>query len=321
MNTSIQSYKLKKTSKSTLISVIKAAYIIGFCFIILYPILTMISKAFMSRTDILDNSVILIPRNFTLENFKIASMLMEYPNTLLNSLVLSVVCTMLQLMACLMAGYAFGRYASKMKNILFGFVILTIIIPPQLVMLPMFMQFRFFDILGIFKTVLGQPVNLIDSFYPFWFLSITANGCKNGLFIFIFRQFFRNMPKEIEEASMVDGAGSFRTFFTIMLPNAVTSIVTVALFSFVWQYNDVMYSTIFLPTKKVLPLVYHSLERFTTEVLNYMGASSTDISMNLYVPIVKCTGVLLMLAPVMIIYFIFQRYFIESVERSGITGQ
>jgi multiple sugar transport system permease protein len=185
----------------------------------------------------------------------------------------------------------------------------------------MYMQFRFFDIFGIIKMFSGKELDLIGTFSPFWLLSMTATGCKNGLFIFIFRQFFKNMPKEIEEAAMVDGAGAFKTFSGIMLPNAVTPMVTVALFSFVWQYNDVVYSTVFMPFGKLLPLLYRNLERLTTQVYSLLGLTGDDLTMIFYIAIIKSAGVLMMLAPVILIFLIFQRFFVESVERSGITGQ
>ena len=323
-NNSMMAYKIRQKSKAFILSLLKAVFLAGVCFIIFYPVLVMISKAVMNRVDIFDDSVILIPRHFTLLNFKVASMLMFYPTALFNSLTLSVSCTILQIASCILAGYAFGRYPSRIKNALFILVIVTIIIPPQLVMLPLFIQFQSFDIFGILKHELGHSVNMINTYYPFWMLSVTANGCKNGLFIFIFRQSFRNMPKELEDASMVDGCNSFKTFKNIMLPNSVTSIVTVALFSFVWQYNDVIYTRIFAPTMKVLPMMYVNLERLTNPVMKYIGMNSSDSSsilIQLYIPILKCAGVLMILAPVIVIFLIFQRYFVESIERSGITGQ
>ena len=112
------------------------------------------------------------------------------------------------------------------------------------------MRFKGFDVFGLFQAVSGEPIHLLNSYWPFFLLSATGMGIKNGIFIYLFNQFFGGMPKEIEDAAMVDGAGSFKIFCKVMLPNAVTIIVTVLLFSVVWQYNDIMYSQLFLSTKK-----------------------------------------------------------------------
>lgn len=280
----------------------------------------MISKAFMDRLDLFDNSVVLIPRNFTLQNFKIAALLMDYRNVLFNTLQLSVSSTVLSVISCSLAGYGFARYNFRFKNILFALVIFTIIVPPNLIMLPMYFQFREFDFFGIIALIRGQSPSLLDSFSPFLILSSTAMGIKNGLYIFIFRQFFRNMPIEIEESAFVDGAGPLRTFLQIMVPNAVTSLVTVGLFSFVWQYNDVVYSSLFLTHRRVLSMVYHSLERYTPEVYEILGTSVNDVTVSIYYPITRSTGVLMILLPLLFVYFISQKFFVESIERTGIVG-
>ncbi|MBE6904112.1 MAG: carbohydrate ABC transporter permease [Ruminococcaceae bacterium] len=320
MNSSLLKLKALKISKKAVGIILRIIFLSGFCFVILYPVILMISRGFMSRVDLMDNEVILIFKNFTLENFKVASMLLDYGTSFKNTIIITLGCTLFSLIASLLAGYAFGRYNFKLKPVLFGILLFTIIVPPQLIMMPLYMKFKSFDILGIIELINGSPANLLNSFAPFFILSITGMGIKSGIFIYLFRQFFAGMPREIEEAAMVDGAGSFRIFATLMVPNAKTIIVMVILFSIVWQYNDVVYSQLFLTTQKVLSMQYVNLERFTQEVLEFLEMANGDIMVGMYVPLVKSAGALIILAPIIIMFLVAQKFFVESIERSGIVG-
>src|SRR5690606_31835267 len=137
--------------------------------------------------------------------------------------------------------------------------IFTILVPPQTIMLPTYLQFRNFDFFGIASLFGGQPLNLIDTYAPFYISALFGMGLKTGLYVYIFRQFFRGIPKDIEEAALVDGAGVFTTFVRIILPSAVPALITVMLFSFVWQWNDSFYTTMFLNNPKVLSVMMSSV--------------------------------------------------------------
>lgn len=307
-------------------AIARTVFVIGFCYIILYPVLVMLSKAFMHIVDIYDNTVIIVPKHFTFMNIKLAAKMINYPEALKNSIILATVVTLLQTAACLVVGYGFARFKFRLRGPLFALVIFTILVPPQLIMVSIYLHFRFFDILGIYKTVTTwlkietRGLNLLDSFWPFFLLATTGQGIKNGLFIYIFRQFFRNMPKETEEAALVDGAGVFRTFGQIMLPDAVTAIITVALFSFVWQYNDQTYAQLFLKNTKVLPMTYEYLGQFSTEIIGYSGLTLQQRSNPIYIAMLRSTGVFIMMLPPVLLYAFMQRYFVQSIERSGVVG-
>ena len=312
--------RLRRQTEKGIKGFVKAIFLIGFCFVILYPVLTMISKSFMARGDIFDNTVILVPKNFTLQNFEIAMMLTDFWNALGNTLALSAIVTLLETASCLLVSYGMARFQFKLKGLFLAMVVFTIIVPPQLIMTPMYVQFRNYDPLGLMTLIFGGSLNLIDTFTPFTMLAATCMGVKNGLFILIFFQFFRNMPKEFEEAAFIDGAGSLQTFFRIMLPNAKTSIVTVILFGFLWQYNDMNYTTAFLQNKPVFSGVYYNLERFTLKDYQMLGTTQYDMTMNMYVPLVKSAGMLLILTPLLLLFLFCQRFFVESIERVGIVG-
>jgi len=133
------------------------------------------------------------------------------------------------------------------------------------------------------------------------------------LYIYIFNQFFRGLPKEIEEAAYIDGAGSFYTYFHVMLPNAMPSMVTVLIFSVVWQFNDKFYAQLFSISQNiVLSKQISSLQASVASLYQLRDPSLTTLY--LY------AGVVLVIVPLLVTYILLQRQFIEGVERSGIVG-
>jgi multiple sugar transport system permease protein len=218
----------------------------------------------------------------------------------------------LQLFSCALAGYGFARLKFWGSGFLFMLVIFTIVIPPQTIMAPTYLHFRFFDVFGIYHLFTGKNgVNLIESYWPTFISSMFAMGMKNGLYIFIFRQFFRGLPQELEEASYVDGGGVLKTFARVMLPNAVPAIATVLLFSFVWQWNDDYYVNIFMANSVTLSRALALLPSIARP--EYVGGFA-EASMLIN------TGILLGIMPIFLLYLFAQKYFVESVERTGLIG-
>ncbi|MDQ6421870.1 carbohydrate ABC transporter permease [Paenibacillus sp. LHD-117] len=288
---------------------LRTILVVGFCFVILYPLFFKLSVSFKDRVDIYDTTVLWIPKHFTWETIRISFEALSYPKTALNSLTIAGISTLLQVVSCSLAAFGFARLRFKGSGILFACVIFTIIVPVQTIMITTYLNYRYFDIFGLVKLFTGQQgINLLDSYWPFILQSVTGMGIKSGLFIFIFRQFFRGIPTELEEASYIDGCSVFQSFYRIMLPNAVPAIVTVILFSFVWQWNDNYFVSLFLTSTDVLS---------TKLPVMWASFSLTD---PLYAYLVKNAGELLFIAPIVLLYMFAQRYFVESVERSGLIG-
>ncbi|MFC5529466.1 carbohydrate ABC transporter permease [Cohnella yongneupensis] len=296
---------------------IRLVLIAGLSFVIIYPILQKIATAIKDKTDLYSPIVIWIPEHFTSDNFKQAIKIMDYWTTLGNTFTLSAMVTVLTAMSCAFAGYGFARLKFKGSNLLFGGVILTILVPPTTILIPMYLNLKDFSLMGLIPLFTGKSVNLLDTQWPFILTSLTANSMKAGLYIFIFRQFFRGIPKEVEEAAYIDGASVSKTFTKIMLPNATPSIITVLLFSFVWQWNDSFFTTTYLTTSKVMSIMLSSLPYNLRIMLNDGVSSGAD---PFYQSMVLDTGMLLAIAPLVLIYIFVQRYFVESVERTGIVG-
>lgn len=226
-------------------AVIRSVFILGFSFVILYPIVNMITHMVMLPTDLYDSSVLWVPKHFSLATIEVVAEGLEYGRSFWNTFYLSVVTTVLQLCSCMMAGYAFARYRFPGRTLLFVGVIATLVIPPQLIMVSSYLNFRYFTFFGILNLFGHEGIMLLNTQWPQILLALTGNGIRNGLFIYLFRQCFKSMPRETEEAAMVDGAGHFRIFGQIMVPGAMTVGVTVALFSFVWQWNDTFYTALY----------------------------------------------------------------------------
>lgn len=301
------------------VNIVKAVIIIGICFTILQPLFVKISVSFMNEKDLYDSSVKYIAKHFTLQNYKMALSGMDYWKVLLRTTLLSGGIPVLQLFACLLTAYGFARFRFPGRKLLFGCVIFTMIVPPQVIMLPLFMKYRFFDIFGIFEITTGASINLIDTYWPFILQAVTCMGIRNGLYIYMLRQFFKGMPRELEEAAFVDGSGKLRTFVQIMLPSAIPMMVTVFLFGFVWQWTDSFHTSLYLNSTKVMSSSLSALSVNVYSSYEGFGGSMNFISPG-FVSMMNNTGTILAVAPLIILYLICQKHFVEGIERSGIVG-
>jgi len=313
----MSAYKRRKLIKQALVSFCRFILLFGLCFMIIQPILNKISVSFMTEEDLYDPVVVNIPAHFTTENYQLASEIMSYKEAFKNSMVISLTIAILQVVVCTLVGYGLARYDFPGKNILFGCVLLMIVVPPQVISTSLYLHFRFFDIFGIFKLITGEAINLRGSVLPYYMMSAGCVGLKNGLYIYLIRQFFRNIPKELEEAAYVDGCGTLKTFFVIMLPDAKPILTSCFLFAFVWQWTDGFYSSMFLGTTK---LVSTSLSRIIDSlgafIMRELGIQ-TSVSVA-YSNCILSTGTLMIILPLIILYLFAQRGFVESLSSTGI---
>ena len=316
-----RSYHFKKKIYDAAFRFCRAILLFGLCFLILQPLLDKLSVSFMSVQDLYDGTVISIPRNFSLINYDMVNQLLGFWPSLLQTALIVIVSALLQISACTMAAYGFARYKFPLKNFWFMCVMLIIVVPPQTIMSSLYLNFRFFDILGIIRLITGEPLNLLSSVAGFWMLSATGMGLKSGLYIFLLRQYFRGVPKELEEAAWVDGCGRFRTFIRIMLPDAGPMLTSCFLFSFVWQWTDSFYSTLFLSNYKMLSRGLNGI----ADRLGILWAAMNDATGVVYsaAPVavtqaVIATGMLVCLAPLILLYMVAQRAFVESLSQTGI---
>ena len=298
--------KAFNTAKGFVLGLFRTVIIIGSSYVILAPVIGIISNSFFSTQDSINPMVFTIPINPTLERYTMAVKYLDYLPILGRTLLYVFGVTLIQLLICSMVGYGFARYQFPLKKLLFGCVVVMIVVPLNTIQFPLYMTFRYFGI-G------SNTVNLLKTPWPTVILSVFGCGLRSGLYIYIFNQFFRGLPKEIEEAALVDGAGSWYTYFHIMLPNAAPALITVAVFSIVWQYNDSFFANTFNISDSII------LTRKLDSLINVIANAEKILTISeqqLYFD----AGVVLVLLPVVIIYLVLQRRFIEGVERSGIVG-
>jgi multiple sugar transport system permease protein len=239
-----------------------------------------------------------------------------FQNTVLNTILLNVVSSVLQVITCSITGYGFARFKFKGRNLLFAIVLLMIIVPPQITTIPLYLQFAYFKLFGIIPLYKdGEPLSIINSGLTMYLPALFANGIKAGLFIYIFRQFFRGLPKELEDAAYLDGCGPFETYVKIMIPNAKTSFLTVFLFSIVWYWNDFYVSSSFFTENNTVALMLKNLDATLQQQL-FDGQTVSVRQIIVWLE----SGCLLAITPLLVMYTFLQKYFVEGVERSGLTG-
>ena len=310
-------YVLRKEVVKWFLAICRAILLFGMCFMILQPILNKISVSFMTESDLYNPIVISIPEHFTTENYKLAAELMNYGKALVNSLVISLTISLLQISVCLLVGYGFARFEFPLKKFWFACVILVILIPPQTIASSLHLHFRFFDFLGIIKAIRGDTINLRGSALPYYLMSAGCMGLKNGLYIFMIRQFFRNIPVDLEEAAYVDGCGMLSTFVRIMLPQSKPIVTSCFLFAFVWQWTDGFYSKMFLGSRALVSTGLARLVDSLGAYIQRLTGALTTVSVA-YSNCILATGTLMIIGPLILLYLFAQRAFVESISTTGI---
>ena len=278
-------------------------------FVFLYPFIKMITQSLMTDDDLINITVKWLPSEFTWSNYGIAYKKLQFGTYVWNSIKVAVIATIGHVFSCAMTGYAFARYNFRFKGLLFGFVILSMIVPVQTIIIPQYMQYSNW---GWINSEYYLPL-LVPTFFGF--------GMSGGFFIFLFRQFFLGLPYEMEEAARVDGCGPIRTYARIMLPMSQSSLLVCSVLSLVWHWNDYFEPGIYitdvwlkmLPNR--LPSLYAELSKE-----NFTMIEKNDIEGLIFNEAMLMAATFLCIVPILILYLILQRRFMEGVERSGLTG-
>ncbi|MGG4045054.1 carbohydrate ABC transporter permease [Paenibacillus favisporus] len=271
-------------------------------YLYLQPLLYMISTMLKTVSDLLDPSVKWIPRVVTWENLTKAYKGLQYPEALRNTALIALSCSIVQVLICSMTGYALARLAVPFKGLITALVLLTFLIPPQVIIIPLYVIF--------------SKLGLLNTLFVFLVPAIFGQGLKGALFILIFRQFFRAQPPSLEEAAKLDGASTARLYFRIMLPLAQSACLVVFLFSFIWYWNMYYEPSMFL-AKGFTPLSIR-LDQLE-DVLNPSLLGSKDLVSNPVTEGTKMGAAFLIILPPLVIFMFLQRWFITGIERTGIV--
>ncbi len=324
MKLSLNRDKIRTNLPKWLVAIARTVLIIGMSYVFLFPVLYLVSMSLRDAATVSDPSIVWIPKKLSLESVQKAWEVMNYGQTAVLSLVIAVTSTLAACLSCSLVGYGLSRYKFAERNVLFFIVILMIVVPPYTILIPSYMNFRFFDILGLLRLVPALTggngyINLAEypqSVLTFVLPSLFATGLRSGLFIFIFRQTFLGMPKDLEEAACIDGCGPFKTYVRVIFPLATSAFITVMLFSFVWHWNDYTNSAIyFLGDVKPVSVMLSNLRNALFITNPEFIVLSSDV-MRTYLS----AGALLVVVPPLLLYIFTQKYFTESIERTGIVG-
>lgn len=284
------------------------------CFLILQPFFNKISLSFMSQADLTDSTVVSLPRFPTFDNFKTVWKLLNFEKSFPYTAGLALLTGLLQTVSSFLVGYGFARYKFPLKSFWFGCVLLMIVLPIQAYSISLYLNFRFFDVFGIFKLITGEPLNLIGTPWPLLLMAATSTGLKNGLYIYLFYQHFRNVPKDLEEAAFLDGCGTIKTLFKIMLPDAIPLFVSCMMFAFVWQWTDHQFTNLLLNSEYYLATRLNVM----SSLVAGSGSAASSMVAGAYTDCLTATATLLILIPVVLLYLFGQKRFVESLSFSGV---
>ena len=293
--------------------------IITMSYLFMFPLYYMLVVSFQRPDLAVDPTSVYVPKAFSTEAYKIAFKQLDYKNSALLSLIISVLSTVLTAISCSLTGYAFARFEFKGKKIAFLFVMLLIVIPPQQIIVPQYLMYKSFNFGGLL-SLFWVELNLLNTPFVFVLPSMFAVGLKAGIFIFIFRQFFLGQPRELEEAAKIDGCGALQTFIKVMAPLAKPAFVVVIMLCIIWHWNDYYSSSMFF-IDKIKPVMV-CLERLRQNIVE-MGTlpglpkgNYTPVILRMYLQ----AGVVLTITPPLFLYVFMQKQFVESIDRTGIVG-
>ena len=277
--------------------------VIGFIF--LYPLIMMIVTSLKSDNDLMDTSIIWIPTSLEFANYKVAFNEISYFKSLYKTMIVVTIPSLLNTVIALLTAYGFSRFKFPGKNLLFGIMLATFIIPSALPKIP--------------QLVWYSKMNLIGSIFTYIIPSSLGQGLNEAIYILILYSMFNQIPKQLEEAAKIDGATSLGVFFKVAIPMIIPGIITVFLFSFVWYWNDSATASMYLGRagKDNWATIPVMLERYQN---NIVAQTNGGIGMKLYRG-EKMAGTLLSIAPLLILYFCLQRFCVESIEKTGIAGE
>ena len=309
-------YLLKRRAGQIAISVIRGLLMFGLCFMIIQPLITRFSLSLMGEQDMYDSTIRLLPRHVTLDNYRIVADLTVLPTSMINTAWISLLMSLCQVVSTTLVAYGFARFEFPLKKFWFACVVALIVIPPQTIQSALYMTFSKFDILGIFKATTGDTLSIRTSIWPYIMMCLTCMGLKDGLYIYMLRQYFKGVPESLEEAAYVDGCGTMHTFVKIMLPDAVPIIASCFLFGFVWQWTDLFYSRNFLSGYMLYAV---QMSTMTTRMGRYYATSLTDaitVTNGRSLQLISI-AVLFCCIPLIILYCFTQRTFVESLAMTG----
>ena len=312
----LRNTKSLKHASSVAYSVFRLALLIAIGYIVIYPVIYMISSSVKTTAAFTDPSVIYIPKHITFEYYSLALEAIDYKDSIISTVKYEIVSAVIEILICSFIAYGLARFDFKGKKFLNFVLLLTILVPVQMIIVPIMTNYSQLDVIGILGllnrfTGIDLRPNILGTVWTFYLPSIFGVGLRSGILIYIYIQFFSGLPKELEEAAWIDGAGLFRTFFSIAVPSSSVVYTTVTLFALIWHWNDYYLAVMYLSDKFPLAVRIYDIDNLITAVNIWGGGSAVAI---------KSAACFMFIAPMLVIYLFMQRKFVQSIDRVGITG-
>jgi multiple sugar transport system permease protein len=287
----MNSINRRAQNKKCIYSWIRFVFVIVIALISLYPLLWMLSSSFKPTSTIFDQ-IGLVPKNFTLENYVHgwrANGRVTFSTYFKNSFMMVAFAVIGNVMSCSLAAYAFARLDFKLKKIFFPLMFITVMLPHHAVLIPQYVFFKKLDWINTFFPIIVPKFLAVDAF-----------------FVYLIVQFIRGIPRELDEAAIVDGCNKYTVFSRIILPLVIPAIITTIIFTFIWTWNDFFTQMVYLSNPKI----------YTVSLGLRTFVDPTSMTPYGYLFAMSVASIL----PIMILFAFFQRYLIEGIVTSGIKG-
>ncbi len=295
-----------RIASNVILKTILYVLLIGLAFVFLYPFIHMLVTSFKTYNDVMNTAIKWIPKEATVENWKLALEALNAEKTFFNSFLVTFLATLGHLISCSLTAYGFARFNFPGKSVLFGIVVFSIIVPMQTISVPLYILFSNFKMLGTYLPMIVPC-----------FLAMGLNG---GLFIFLFRQYYIRLPKSLEEAAEIDGCNAYGTFFRIIMPSSGATTVVALVLSIVWHWNDYFQPGMYIDNTKsymlpqMLPAMYESFRKLDVSTTQ----ESIELAMKYHAGVVMA-GTLICVIPLLIMFLLLQNKFMQGVERTGLV--
>lgn len=272
--------------------------LIELAFVFLYPLVYMVVNSLKFQTDLLDLNSKWLLHAVNWENYRQAYEELSYRSSFVTSIIVTVLCTIGHVCSCSLIAYGLTRFEFRGRKLVFAGVILTILVPPQILQIPLYIQYA--------------KMGWIGSILPMVIPSFLGGGLNGGLFIFIFMQFFKGIPKTYEEAAKLEGAGHIYIFTKIFMPICKSAIAVVTTLSVIWHWSDIFESVAYLNgTTKTLMQQLSSFPAYMYENITAEGISISPVEL---------AACVLTLLPILIFLMFMQKKFIRGVQDSGLAN-
>ena len=310
--------KALNRASSLVWAVLRLMILLAIGYIIIYPLFYMIASSLRSRQSYYDSARVWIPSSVNVGfNYSKAIEYTNYFDGFKNTMILEIVAGLIEVVTCSIVAYGFARFKFKLKPLFTAGLFVSILVPEIMIIIPRVVNYSNLDVLGILGllsnlTGVDLRPNIIGSPLAFYLPSLFAMGLRSGILIYIYIQFFKGLPYELEEAAWVDGAGPIRTFVSIALPSSSVVFTTVTVFSIIWHWNDNFLASMYVDKNYPLSANLSRIDATMVGAGWYPNSPETA-----FILMAAC---FLFILPPLIFYMIMQRKFIESIDRVGITG-